>query len=74
MTLPGPARLIASAIHAVTAEYRKLDAPPPVQPPAEPARQEINCTSASTQQAWQRTHEAPAAARAFGFGKQDGRG
>lgn len=74
MTLPTPARLIASAIHAVTSEYRKLDAPPPAQPSSEPARQEINCTSASTQQAWQPTHRAPAAARAFGFGKQDGNG
>jgi len=44
MTLPGPARLLASVIHAVASEYRKMDAPP------------------------------PAAARAFGFGKQAGHG
>lgn len=70
MTLPSPATLIASVIHAVASEYRKLDAPP--QPAAAPARQEINCTAASTQQAWQPAHRAPAAARAFGFGKQAG--
>jgi hypothetical protein len=71
MTLPSPARLLASVIHAVASEYRKLDAAPPVQPAAGPARTEINCTAASTQQSWQ--HRAPAAARAFGFGKQAGR-
>jgi hypothetical protein len=74
MTLPSPARLLASVIHAVASEYRKLDAPPPAQPAAEPVRQEINCTSASTQQAWHPTHSVPADARAFGFGKQAGRG
>jgi hypothetical protein len=74
MTLPTPARLLASVIHAVASEYRRLDAPPPVQPAVEPARTEINCTAASTQQAWQPAHRAPAAARAFGFGKQAGRG
>ncbi len=73
MTLPGPARLIASVIHAVASEYRKLDTPP-VQPAAGPARTEINCTAASTQQSWQPAHRAPAAARAFGFGKQAGHG
>jgi len=74
MTLPSPAALVAAAIHAVAAEYRKLDAPPPAPPDAAPGRQEINCTAASTQQAWQPSHRAPAAARAFGFGKQGGDG
>jgi hypothetical protein len=73
MTLPSPARLLAAVIHAVAAEYRKLDAPPSAAPAAAPARTEINCTSASTQQAWQPAQRAPAAARAFGFGKQAGR-
>jgi hypothetical protein len=74
MRLPSPATLLASAVHAVISEYRKLDAPPPEPPAAGPARQEINCTAASTQQAWQPAHRAPAAARAFGFGKQSGHG
>jgi hypothetical protein len=69
-----PARLLASVIHAVASEYRKLDAPPPAEPAAAPVRQEISCTSASTQQAWQQAQRPPAPARAFGFGKQAGRG
>lgn len=68
VSLHSPARLIALAVHAVTSEYRKLDPPPPVQPDSQPARTEINNTAASTQQAWQPVHRAPAAARAFGFG------
>jgi len=68
--LPDPARVIASVIHAVVSEYRKLDAPPPPAAAAEPARTEINNTAASTAQAWQPHHRAPAAARAFGFVKE----
>lgn len=71
MSLPSPARLLASAIHAVAAEYRKLDPPPPPQTPSQPARTEINNTAASTQQAWQPVHRAPAAARAFGFSRDE---
>jgi hypothetical protein len=74
ISIPGPATVLASVIHQVVSEYRKLDAPPPPQPAAEPARQEINCTSASTQQAWQPPHPRPAPARAFGFGKESGHG
>ncbi len=72
ISLPDPARLLASVIHAVASEYRKLDAPPPEQPAAEPARTEINNTAVSAQQAWQPPHRAPAAARALGF--RSGRG
>jgi hypothetical protein len=74
ISLPSPARAVALVIHAVAAEYRKLDAPPPAKPAAEPARTEINNTAASTQQAWQPTHRPPAAARALGFGKDARRG
>jgi len=72
ITLPSPARMAALMIHAVAAEYRKLDAPPPPKPAPEPARTEINNTAASTQQAWQPVHRTPAAARALGFGKPRG--
>lgn len=72
ISLPSPAGVIASVIHQVVSEYRKLDAPPPAQPAAEPAKYEINCTGASTQQAWQPPHPRPAPARAFGFAKEGG--
>jgi hypothetical protein len=62
-------RLVAAAAHEVVTEYRRLDAPPP--PPPEPARTEINCTSASTQTTWQ-PHPAQsreAAQKVIGFSK-----
>ena len=71
MSLPSPARLLASAIHAVASEYRKLDPPAPPQPGSQPARTEINNTAASTSQAWQPVHRAPATARAFGFSRDE---
>lgn len=72
ISVPNPAAVIASVIHQVMAEYRKLDAPPPEPPAAAPARHEINCTAASTQQAWQPHHPRPAPARAFGFSQDAG--
>lgn len=58
-------KLAAAAVHEAVAEYRRLDAPPP--PPPEPARQEINCTGASTQARWQPAAQPPASP--FGFGR-----
>jgi hypothetical protein len=71
MNVPTFARLLATVIHAVAAEYRKLDAPPPAA--AEPARQEMSCTSAQVRDRWQPQQEASrnvAAPRAFGFGRR----
>lgn len=70
MRLPSPYRVIASVVHSVVDEYRKLE-----PQPAKQARQEMSCTSAHIQ-AHTAGMPSPAGTRstgapfAFGFGKQ----
>lgn len=44
MRLPSPYRVIATVVHSVVDEYRKLE-----PQPAKPTRQEMSCTSAHIQ-------------------------
>jgi hypothetical protein len=56
-------RQVVGVAHEAVAEWRRLDAPP-----AEPAKQELSCTSAGLRDAWQPVTRAPASPRAVGFG------
>ena len=70
MRLPSPYRVIATVVHSVVDEYRKLE-----PQPTAPARQEMSCTSAHAQAhtddvryGWRSgTVERP---QMFGFGPQ----
>lgn len=66
-----PARVLASVVHAVVTEYRKIDRavnpPPAPTPPVPPSQTEINNVAATTQTAW--SPSVRQRANPFGFGK-----